>query len=99
VFEQHLGDLGGFAGAGGGLQNETFRRTEGGDEVGFDIVNGQPFGHGPGLIREGGTKGETKTIRNFLSCATLWGRFVRDEMKLSMSLIVCCLAESYLRIN
>ena len=45
MFEEHLGDLGGFAGAGRRLEDEPLRRLERSDDVGFDFVNGQPVGH------------------------------------------------------
>ena len=54
VLEEHLRDLRGFAGAGGCLQHEAFRRLEGGDDVGFDFVNGQPVSHVAGLFSGAG---------------------------------------------
>ena len=45
VLEQHLRDLGGFAGTGRRLQNEPLRRLERGNDVVLNLVNGQSLGH------------------------------------------------------
>lgn len=58
VFEKHLRDLRGFAGPCGYLQHETFRRLERGDDVVFDVVNGQPVGHAADCLAEQGRDGE-----------------------------------------
>jgi hypothetical protein len=97
VLEQHLGDLGGFARAGGSLQDQAFRRPEGSDEIGFNFVNGQPFGHGGSLIREGRGKGETKTTSQTGKFSARHG-IGSAVGEVAMSLIVCCLPET-LRLN
>ena len=52
VLEQHLRHLGGLARPSGRLQHEPLRRLECGDDVVFEVINGQPFGHGPIFIRK-----------------------------------------------
>ena len=60
VLEEHLRDLRGLAGAGGGLKDEALRRLEGGDDVLLDFVDGQPCGHGRTFLRKAGADGEAK---------------------------------------
>lgn len=58
VLEEHLRDLRGFAGAGGRLQDEAFRRFQRSNYVVFDVVNGQPVGHAADCVAEQGRDGE-----------------------------------------
>jgi hypothetical protein len=50
VPEQHLGHLGGFAGAGGRGQNQPPAGFQPGDNVAFDVVDGQTVGHVPPIV-------------------------------------------------